>query len=133
MIKKRKDMFGYDIIYHQLRMMPMEGENVEDLKGDFEYLKKKLEACGIYIHFLNERKGICDVEVGIHEHQRSRGAGWFKKKTSKVSVGQVFEYQITHTTKETAAFAEISVKTLYNRKKALMEAGQWKSDNKKMF
>ncbi|MBE6004452.1 MAG: hypothetical protein E7232_10290 [Lachnospiraceae bacterium] len=142
MIEKAKDSFGYDILYHRFKMAPAEGETTEDLKRDIALLSEKLEACGIYVHFLESslekrtgkhKDSFINVEVGIHEHHRTRGAGWFKKKETKVTVSEVFKYSSEHNTKETAEFAGVSVRTLYSRKTALKKAGKWNADNMKMF
>ncbi|SFG08583.1 hypothetical protein [Oribacterium sp. WCC10] len=142
MIEKKKDTFGYDIMYHRFRMAPRDGETVDDLKHDIAELSDKLKACGIYVHFLESsvekrtgrhKDGFINVEVGIHEHHRTRGAGWFKRKETRVTVAEVYEYSQSHNTKETAEFAAVSVRTLYNRKTALKNAGKWHENNSNMF
>ena len=142
MIEKAKDAFNYDILYHKFKMAPMDGESLEDLKKDINELSEKLEACGIYVHVLESnvqkktgksRDGFVNVEVGIHEHHRTRGAGWFKRKETQVTVGEVFKFSSGHNTRETAEFAGVSVRTLYNRKTALMKLGKWKENNQSMF
>jgi len=71
--------------------------------------------------------------VGIHEHHRTRGAGWFKRKETKVTVGEVYKYSAEHNTRETAEFAGVSLRTLYNRKTELKNRGRWQEDNQSMF
>ena len=142
MIEKAKDSFGYDILYHGFKMAPKDGETIEDLKRDFELIAGKLKACGIYVHFLESdaqkrtgkhKDNFINVEVGIHEHHRTRGAGWFKKKETKVTVSEVFKYSSGHNTRETAEFAGVSVRTLYTRKTALKKADKWNEDNMNQF
>jgi len=142
MIEIAKDAFNYDIVYHKFKMAPMDGESLEDLKRDITELSEKLEACGIYVHLFESRvqkktgkprDGFVNVEVGIHEHHRTRGAGWFKRKETRVTVGEVYVFSAGHTTKETAEFAGVSVRTLYSRKTALKNLGKWQEDNQSMF
>ncbi|OON86005.1 hypothetical protein BXO88_09195 [Oribacterium sp. C9] len=142
MIEKAKDTFGYDIMYHRFRMAPRDGETIEELKKDISLLSDKLAACGIYVHFLESnlekrtgrhKENFINVEVGIHEHHRTRGAGWFKRKETKVTVSEVFRYSSEHNTKETAEFAGVSVRTLYTRKTALKKADKWNENNMNMF
>ncbi|ETP73799.1 hypothetical protein UYO_0053 [Lachnospiraceae bacterium JC7] len=142
MLEKAKDTFGYDIIYHRFKMAPKDGESLEDLKKDMAQLSGKLSACGIYVHFLESslekrtgkhKENFINVEVGIHEHHRTRGAGWFKKKETKVTVSDVFKFSAGHNTKETAEFAGVSVRTLYSRKTALKKADKWNESNMNMF
>ncbi len=142
MLEKTKDTFGYDIIYHRFKMAPKDGENVEDLKKDIGLLSDKLKACGIYVHFLESgtekrtgkyKDNFINVEVGIHEHHRTRGAGWFKKKETKVTVGEVYKYSLEHNTKETAEFVGVSVRTLYTRKTNLKKANKWDENNRDRF
>lgn len=142
MIERAKDAFNYDIVYHKFKMAPMDGESLEDLKKDINELSGKLEACGIYVHVFESnvqkksgksRDGFVNVEVGIHEHHRTRGAGWFKRKETKVTVGEVYKFSAEHNTRETAEFAGVSLRTLYNRKTELKNRGKWLEDNQSMF
>lgn len=142
MIEKAKDAMNYDILYHRFKMAPVDGEKIEDLKKDIDYLSEKLKACGIYVHFIESsvekrtgkyKENFINVEVGIHEHHRTRGAGWFKRKETHVTVSEVYKYSLEHNTKETADFAGVSVKTLYNRKTALKKNDKWNAINSKNF
>ncbi len=142
MIEKAKDALNYDILYHRFKMAPAEGETINDLKKDIDALSDKLKACGIYIHFIEssvERRtgkykdNFVNVEVGIHEHHRTRGAGWFKKKETNVTVRDVYKFSLEHNTKDTAEYAGISVKTLYNRKIALKKNNRWNDVNGQKF
>ncbi len=142
MIEKAKDALNYDILYHRFKMAPAEGETINDLKKDIDALSDKLKACGIYIHFIEssvERRtgkykdNFVNVEVGIHEHHRTRGAGWFRKKETNVTVGDVYKFSLEHNTKDTAAYAGVSVKTLYNRKIALKKNDRWNDVNGQKF
>ncbi|GEM_PF-1445389 len=143
MIEKAKDALNHDILYHRFKMAPAEGETIDDLKKDIDALSEKLNACGIYVHLLESsvarrrtgkyKDNFVNVEVGIHEHHRTRGAGWFKRKETNVTVSDVYKFSLKHNTKDTAEYAGVSVKTLYNRKIVLKKTDKWNDANGQKF
>lgn len=67
-----------------------------------------------------------DIEEVEKKHKRGAGR---KTVLSTKTIGEVYDYRQSHTAKETAAFAGLSLRTFQRAEKRYKDSGEWNSNN----
>ncbi len=110
----------------------MSEKETKQFQKDIEKLNEHLVKSGVHLT-LNIAGDSATVILSYVNNVAKRNAGRKKNKGQAKSVSEVFVYRKNHSSKETALYAGVSIRTYQRRVKTYKEINRWHEDNHLYF